>query len=62
MKNMVRIDDYIEKDGYMECTVPQNISDEKRKVANIILETMVLGFKQIEFSYRKYVSVLDKEV
>jgi len=62
MKNMVRIDDYIENDGYMECTVPQNISDEKRKVANIILETIVLGFKQIEFSYRKYVSVLDKEV
>jgi hypothetical protein len=26
------------------------------------LETTVIGFKQIELSYRKYVSVLDEEV
>ena len=37
-------------------------SYEKRKIANIILETVVLGFKQVEFSYRKYVSVSEKEV
>ena len=62
MKNMVGTCDYEEKDGYMECIVPQNISYEKRKIANIILETVVLGFKQVEFSYRKYVSVSEKEV
>lgn len=62
MKNMVGTCDYEEKDGYIECIVPQNISYEKRKIANIILETVVLGFKQVEFSYRKYVSVSEKEV
>lgn len=62
IKNMVGMCDYTEKDGYMECTVPQNISDEKRKIAGIILEATVIGFKQLEFSYGKYVSVLDKEV
>ena len=50
------------KDGDMECTVPEGISDEKKKIANIILEAAVIGFKQIEFSYREYVSVSDKEV
>lgn len=62
MKNMVGKCNYVEKNGYMECTVPEGISDEKKKIANIILEAAVIGFKQIEFSYREYVSVSDKEV
>ncbi|MDQ2087299.1 ribosomal-processing cysteine protease Prp [Herbivorax sp. ANBcel31] len=62
LKDMAGIDSYIEKDGYMECLVPKNVPDKKRQEVNIILETIVLGFKQVELSYRKYVSVLDKEV
>ena len=58
---MVGTCDYEEKDGYMECIVPKHLSTKKRKIANIILEP-VLGFKQVEFSYRKYVSVSEKEV
>lgn len=62
LKEIAGTGDYIEKDGYIECIVPQNISKKKRETVNVILETIILGFKQVELSYRKYVSVLDKEV
>lgn len=51
-----------EKDGYMICSIPENISDQSRQIAGIVLETTVIGFKQIELEYGKYVSVLDEEV
>ena len=53
---------YSEKDGYMLCSIPNNLSPESRKIVKVILETTAIGFKQIELSYRKYVSVLDEEV
>ncbi|TYQ16339.1 UNVERIFIED_CONTAM: hypothetical protein Cloal_2868 [Acetivibrio alkalicellulosi] len=62
LEDMVGISGYVEKDGYMRCFVPMDISGDRKQMANIILETIVLGFKQIELSYRKYVSVLDEEV
>ena len=55
-------DFYSEKDGFMLCSIPENISTELKLTVKIILETTAIGFKQIEHSYRKYVSVLDEEV
>jgi uncharacterized protein len=53
---------YSEKDGHMLCNIPNNLSPESKDTVKVILETTVIGFKQIELSYRKYVSVLDEEV
>lgn len=62
LKNIAKTGDHIEKDGYMKCIVPKDVSDQEREIVNIILETIILGFKQVEHSYKGYVSVLDKEV
>jgi uncharacterized protein YsxB (DUF464 family) len=51
-----------EKDGYMECSVPADIRQDKKSVAGIILEAAYIGFKQIENSYGDYVEVLNEEV
>jgi uncharacterized protein len=53
---------YSEKDGFMLCSIPLGLSLDKKETVRVILETTVIGFKQIELSYRKYVSVLDEEV
>lgn len=53
---------YREKDGYMFCCIPGDITYEQKHIAGIILETAAIGLKQIENSYRKYVLVVDEEV
>lgn len=62
LKKMAGIDGYTERYGYMKCEVPADISGSDKEKAEIILETIVLGFKQIEHSYKEFVSVKDKEV
>jgi uncharacterized protein YsxB (DUF464 family) len=53
-----------EKRGYLNCVMPQHLSREWREKANVILETMVLGIKDIatQSEYAKYIEVIDKEV
>lgn len=53
---------YREKDGYMFCSIPTDISEDKKQTVRIILETTVIGFKQIEMEYGRYVAVLEEEV
>lgn len=55
---------YTIKDGYIKCSLPINISDDKKKTAKIIMDTIAVGFKQIEYTdeYKSYVSVLEEEV
>lgn len=62
LEKIAGIDGYIEKDGYIKCILPCDISSSQKDKADIILETIVLGFKQIEYSYKRFVLVLDKEV
>ncbi|MGI6779042.1 MAG: ribosomal-processing cysteine protease Prp [Acetivibrionales bacterium] len=62
LAQLVNINSYEEKDGFMKCTVPKGIDGEKRYKVQIILETIVVGFKQIEEAYKDYVVVLDEEV
>lgn len=50
------------KNGYLKCTVSLDIPEELKEKTLTILETIVIGFKQIELTYGKYVSVLDEEV
>ena len=53
---------YTEREGYMLCSIPQDISQPIKQTVKVILETTAIGFKQIELAYEDYVSVLDEEV
>ncbi len=55
---------FIIKPGFIKFSVPLDISQDKKNTVKIILETAVIGFKQIEFTpeYSRYISVLDEEV
>lgn len=53
---------YTEKPGLMKFKLPQDIPAEKEQTARIILDTMVIGLRQIENSYREYIKVIDEEV
>ncbi|MCX7842160.1 MAG: ribosomal-processing cysteine protease Prp [Clostridia bacterium] len=53
---------FSEEDGHMACSLPQDLSFEAKEKAEIILKAMYIGLKQVEYSYKKFVSVLDEEV
>lgn len=50
------------EDGYIHLSIPFSIPETKRQIVNIILETTVVGFKQVEYKYKKFVKVMDEEV
>jgi len=60
LDDLVGIKDYTEESGYMKCRIPAELSKEDKYKAGIILDTMVIGLKQIEKSYRKYVRVVEE--
>ncbi|MBP5426622.1 MAG: ribosomal-processing cysteine protease Prp [Clostridiales bacterium] len=45
-------------DGYMKCIITDDIVNKNKDIAKTILDTIVIGFKQIELSYGKYVRVV----
>jgi uncharacterized protein YsxB (DUF464 family) len=53
---------YRESDGHLTITLPQEMTDQQKTTVGIIMETTAIGFKQIELSYGKHVSVVEKEV
>jgi uncharacterized protein YsxB (DUF464 family) len=55
-------DCYSESSGHMTIRLPDNMSAKQAETAAIIMETTAIGFKQIEHSYGRYVSVMDEEV
>ncbi len=64
LEELAGIKSYSMKDGCIKCTVPIDIAEELKPKVKIILDTIAIGFKQIEYtpSYRRYISVLDEEV
>ena len=62
ISEVTKIVAYSQKDGYMKCSVPKDISDDDKNTIKIIFDTIVIGFKQIELSYKGYVKVIIKEV
>ena len=50
------------KDAYLECIVPDSISEEERKQADILLDSMYLTFKNLEEQYKEYITIIDMEV
>lgn len=53
---------YKENDGFIECYVPDDLGESESYIADIILKTMVVGLKQIEEGYSKYIRIQYKEV
>ena len=53
---------YEVEDAYLECIVPEDISEEKRKQSDILLEAMYLTFKNLEEQYKEYITIIDMEV
>lgn len=51
-----------EADDYVRFEMPPDVSPEIKEKASIILETMLIGLKQIEFVYSEYVSIKEQEV
>lgn len=53
-----------EKPGYLKCVIPHDITEDKKSMVKVILETVRVGFEQIKYtpSYKKYISILDEEV
>ncbi|HHW49743.1 MAG TPA: ribosomal-processing cysteine protease Prp [Clostridiaceae bacterium] len=49
-----------EKDGFMLISIPKGMTEQQKQIAGIILETAVIGLKQIEMEYGRYVKVLDR--
>lgn len=52
-------DPCIVEDGYMECFLPDGLSEKQIEIAEYIFETVLVGFKQIARSYSKYVKVFE---
>ncbi len=62
LEELVGIKSYGIENGYMICSVPTDIPEELKEKVRTILETIVVGFKQLQLTYEDYVSVLDEEV
>ncbi|NLN03750.1 MAG: ribosomal-processing cysteine protease Prp [Clostridiaceae bacterium] len=54
---------YIEMDGYMKFTRPKTTDSNEILKDDAVLEAMVLGLKQVEYSYgSKFVRIKEEEV
>lgn len=49
-------------DAYLECIVPDDLSEENRKLADVLLDAMYLTFKNLEEQYKEYITIIDMEV
>ncbi|MDF2839433.1 MAG: hypothetical protein K0Q99_204 [Clostridia bacterium] len=45
------------RDGYLSCRLPMELTEKQRLMSTAILETMYVGLKNIEQSYKKHIYV-----
>ena len=62
LDEMVKVNDFIEKNGKLKFNLPITINDEQSYIAQIILKTMYIGLLQIEEQYGEYITVKNREV
>jgi len=53
---------YAVRDAYIECVLPEKLSDDARKGASILLDTMLLSLKNLEEQYGTYITITELEV
>jgi uncharacterized protein YsxB (DUF464 family) len=49
------------KDGYLSCRLPDELTEKQQMMSTAILETMFVGLKNIEQSYKKHIYVRENE-
>jgi uncharacterized protein YsxB (DUF464 family) len=63
LEELVGIGDcHSEKEGLFSLILPEGLTVQQKQTAGIILETMFIGFKQIELGYKEFISVMEEEV
>lgn len=63
LKSIVGIEPTVKiSNGYTKCILPLDIDGEKKTSAQIVLKTIVLGYKNIQESYKSFIEVLIEEV
>ncbi|QEK12036.1 ribosomal-processing cysteine protease Prp [Crassaminicella thermophila] len=50
------------EDGWLYCKLPDNLSNDIREKANLILDTMIIGIKGTQGMYQEYIEFYDEEV
>ena len=50
------------QEGYLSCKMPEALAREKRQMADVLLESMVLSFQNIAEQYGAYVSLETKRI
>ncbi|MCL2164247.1 MAG: ribosomal-processing cysteine protease Prp [Oscillospiraceae bacterium] len=48
---------YVESPGFMKIGLPDEIDAERRRIADIIMNTAYIGFRQIQESYPEYLKI-----
>ncbi len=62
LEELCKVNTYNESDGNLTMALPDDMAHENWAKAQTILETMVIGLKQIENQYSRYIQVRFKEV
>ena len=50
-----------ENTGYLKVTLSDNLTEDQRASANIVLETMIVGMEDLAFQYPKHIKLMEKE-
>lgn len=50
------------RNGYLECKLPMNLKEKELYDTKLLIDTMLLGLKNIQQSYSEYVEIFDEEV
>ncbi len=50
------------KKGYLRCKLPANMTERKSCEAGLLIDTMLLGLKNIQDSYPQYIEISDEGV
>ena len=62
LEELAGLDCCCERDGYMKCSIPDDVPGERKYAVWVILESAVIGFEQVQYKYNEFVSIHDKEV
>lgn len=50
------------EEGALSCILPRSMDDDTRRQAELLLETMTLGLRDIEESYGDYINITERTV
>lgn len=50
------------REAYLECVLPDELSDDMRRSADVLLNTMFLSLKDLEEQYGDYITITELEV